>query len=172
MTNTEERLQLSYFLGKDVHNQVSAPNLIQRTWVLRAQKRYIQHHTAPRARMTAIGIDVARFGNDHTAICYRYHNLVAPIPLLTNADSHAISNAALLQQKDGAYFVIDVGGVGVGVYDVLKRLSATAVYSYTANAKATDTCKNKFDRFTNLRTQLWWKLREALEDEQFGFRSY
>lgn len=48
----------------------------------------------------------------------------------------AISNATLLQQKNGAYFVIDVGGVGVGVYDVLKRRSATAVYSYTANAKA------------------------------------
>lgn len=122
------------------------------------------------------GVDVARFGDDSTALAKRKGNVqLEPIEEWWGKDT--MQTAGLIKAEWDATpynqrpvaINIDVIGIGAGVVDRLRELDLPAVGVNVAEAEAIDDgteydSKGKPVRqFNRLRDQLWWKGREWLE---------
>lgn len=58
-------------------------------------------------------------------------------------------------------FMVDVVGLGAGVYDRLVQMGyGSVVYEATASAQA-----DKPEAFFNKRSEMWWRMAEWLQDE-------
>ncbi|OCZ48660.1 terminase [Acinetobacter pittii] len=115
--------------------------------------------------MDSYGLDVARGGKDNT-IGYARHgfwyNRANVLEGIQSKDGPASASFAVSHVRDGAPIHVDVIGVGASTYDFLKQSGIHAVPVDVRNAATS------FDRsgqlsFYNLRSQLWWQFREALD---------
>ena len=147
-----------------VGQQTNPYQVIPTAWVQAAQARWTD--VAPQAPMTALGVDVARGGDDATVLSPRYGTWFAPLlryPGSDTPDGPAV--AALVIQalpKQGRPMVnIDVIGVGSSVYDHLRGRCAAVPVNVAAGSTATD--RSHTLGFVNLRAEAWWRLREALD---------
>jgi hypothetical protein len=105
-----------------------------------------------------IGVDVARFGDDRTVIFpIRGNTTLDPI-ILHGYDTMQVTGRIIQAMDDyGAESVyVDVIGIGSGVVDRLKE-QKIKVHAVNVGEKAFNEKK-----FMNLRSELWWYLREAL----------
>jgi hypothetical protein len=133
-------------------------------WVRAAQERWL---AAPRpdGPMTAMGVDVARGGDDKTVLAMRYGHWVDELrtyPGTSTPDGPAVAGLVLAARRDGAAINVDVIGVGTSVYDHLKGVAEGAVpINGAERSEATDRSGER--RFVNLRAELWWRVREALD---------
>lgn len=129
--------------------------LIPLAWVEAAQARWLDDEPG---EPVEIGCDVARFGRDATVIATRRGRRVDP--LLVHSQKDTMETAGLImaaQRETGASTVkVDEIGIGAGVVDRLRELKCPAVGVNVASAPVEP------ERFTNLRTELWWNLRELL----------
>jgi hypothetical protein len=147
-----------------------ARQLIPTEWVRLAQERW--KNLSPRGEMLSVGVDVARGGKDKTVIATRHKagdSLMWYAPLLEYAgkdtpNGNEVAAYTIAAMRDQAPIHIDVIGVGSSPYDILQTANMP-VYGVNVAEAATDTDKTGLLRFSNLRTQLWWKLREALDPE-------
>lgn len=111
-----------------------------------------------------IGCDPAGDGTegaDRTAIAFRqgrvarrieYHSALTTMQIAGKlAEYHA-------QHKPAAIFV-DKGGLGAGVYDRLRELGIPVIGVNSA------TRANDHERYENKRAEMWWLMREWLEDQ-------
>lgn len=111
-----------------------------------------------------IGCDPAGEGAedaDRTAIAFRqgrvarrieYHSALTTMQIAGKlAEYHA-------QYKPAAIFV-DKGGLGAGVYDRLRELGVPVIGVNSA------TRANDHERYENKRAEMWWLMREWLEDQ-------
>lgn len=139
--------------------------VIPTAWVDAAQARW--RRPAKLAEMDSLGVDVARGGEDSSLIARR-HGMWFDEPLVyPGADTPngpAVAGLTLGAKRDGAVIHIDVIGVGSSPYDFLVSNGQQTVGVNVAEA-ATAMDKSGRLRFKNLRTQLWWKMREALDPE-------
>jgi hypothetical protein len=136
-------------------------------WVKAAQ----QHWTAtpPTGQtLTCLGVDVAYGSADATVIAPRYGPLFGPLKKYRGPATDSGPKAAhlvLREQKDIAPVQVDAIGYGAGCYDCLRdKLGKLAVAVNVAKAS------EQFDRtrkyqLTNVRTAMYWRLREALDPE-------
>lgn len=115
--------------------------------------------------MDSYGLDVARGGKDNT-IGYARHGLwynrANVLEGIQSKDGPASASFAVSHVRDHAPIHVDVIGVGASTYDFLKQSGIHAVPVDVRNAATS------FDRsgqlsFYNLRSQLWWQFREALD---------
>ncbi len=119
--------------------------VIPTAWVESAQARW----TLPDklATMDSLGIDVARAGKDSTIIARR-HGMWFDKPLVypgsATPDGPTVAGLAIAAQRDRAVMHIDVIGVNV----------AEAATGFDQSGRL---------KFKNLRSQLWWRMREALD---------
>ncbi|MFN0117810.1 MAG: hypothetical protein ACKVQC_05890 [Elusimicrobiota bacterium] len=106
-----------------------------------------------------LGVDVARFGDDRTVI-FPIQGLKALDPIiLQGADTMEVAGRVKFEMenhKAGAAFV-DVIGIGSGVCD---RLAEQGVIVYPVNVASKARNEKKF---VNLRSEVWWAAREALD---------
>jgi hypothetical protein len=122
------------------------------------------------------GVDVARFGDDSSALAKRKGNIqIEPVKEWWGKDTMQV--AGLIKQewdatkeKDRPVAInVDVIGIGAGVVDRLKELDLPAVGVNVAESEAIDseTPKNAkgepMKQYNRLRDQLWFKAREWLE---------
>lgn len=129
-----------------------------------------------RSALTVWGVDVARFGDDSTALAKRKGNVqLEPIKEWWGKDT--MQTAGLIKaewdatpEKDRPVAInVDVIGIGAGVVDRLKELDLPAVGVNVAESEAinADTPKDAkgkpVKQFNRLRDQLWWRGREWLE---------
>lgn len=130
--------------------------LIPLAWVEAAQARWLD---AEPGEPVEIGCDVARYGSDETVIAIRRGIRVEP--LLVYAQKDTMETAGLVKAahvETGATAIkVDEIGIGAGVVDRLKELKCPATGVNVATAAAEP------ERFTNLRAELWWNLRELLD---------
>lgn len=114
------------------------------------------------------GLDVARFGDDSTAIAKRKGNhQLEPIREWWGKDT--MQTAGLIKAewdstKEGQRpkaINVDVIGIGAGVVDRLKELGLPVVGVNVAEAESVR--DNDELSFNRLRDELWWKGREWLE---------
>lgn len=114
------------------------------------------------------GVDVARFGDDSSAIAKRQGNIqLEPVREWWGKDTmqtvgivKAEWDKTPAKQRPRAINV-DVIGIGAGVVDRLKEMDLPVVGVNVAEAESANT--NKDLQFNRLRDELWWKGREWLE---------
>lgn len=135
-----------------------------------------RRHAELRTKVSAVddalvvGVDVARFGDDESAFCPRRGNFVHPLEVVHGFDTMAVAMRAveiakkLRRPYEKVTFNVDGNGVGAGVVDYLRLLeqeddSWVRVVEINASSKATDE-----EHFYNLRSQLWFGVRQFLEE--------
>lgn len=137
--------------------------LIPTRWVEIAQARWKEMDVKP--PMDSVGVDVARGGKDETIIARRHGWWFDHLLAFKGADTDdgpKVMAQTLAAQRDQAPIHIDVVGVGASPYDFLVQARAQ-VYGINVAERAVGTDKTGRLAFFNLRSELWWKLREALD---------
>lgn len=144
--------------------------VIPTRWVEIAQERW---RDRPRkGELMALGVDVARGGKDSTVISKRYKNADTDLwfdhlkmhPGSDTPNGRTVAGLVIAEHRDHAPINIDVIGVGASPYDVLTEASQP-VYGVNVSEKATARDKSGRLGFFNLRSQLWWEMREALDPD-------
>ena len=107
-----------------------------------------------------LGVDVARFGSDKTALCVRRGWSVEYLRSFSRIDTMRTAGEAvtLVRDHDIPAVFVDEGGLGAGVVDRLRELRAP-VYGVQFGGKA-----RQSGRFANMRAELFWELRRLFND--------
>lgn len=140
--------------------------VIPTAWIRSAMERW-QPRSSP-GPLSALGVDVARGGDDETVLSRRYGTWFAPLERHAGSSTPdgpkvaALVIEALRGAKDPACVNIDVIGVGSSVYDHCRgQVQNLFAVNFAEASEATD--KPGQLRFANLRAAAYWKLREALD---------
>lgn len=132
-------------------------------WVDAAMDRWRQPEKLP--RMDSVGVDVARGGRDKTVIICRHGNWYAkPLahPGASTPDGATTGALVMAAARDDARLHVDVIGVGSSPVDWLAERDQPVIGVNVAVASHASDQTGTFG-FANLRTELMWKLREALD---------
>lgn len=118
--------------------------------------------------MTAIGADIARGGADTTVLMLRYGAWFAPPVLLAKsetADGPSAAAALIKHRRDQATLVIDANGVGASVFDHLRNNAPDddGIKAHVGSVATTARDRSGRYGFVNKRSEVYWKLREALD---------
>lgn len=120
------------------------------------------YHDSPRI----LGIDIARFGNDETAFCYRQGPLVHPLVIYRNIDLMATAGHAartITELEPDATF-IDETGLGAGVVDRLREMNYLVQGVNFAESALDTSCLNRRAEMWLLMSR-WMKGEVALPDD-------
>lgn len=137
--------------------------VIPTAWVEAAMARWTR--PAQLAPMDSLGVDVARGGEDKTAIARR-HGMWFDQPLAypgsATPDGPTVAGLVVAAGRDQAPIHIDVIGVGASPYDFLDSMRQQ-VLGVNVSEKSYASDKSGRLTFFNQRSELWWKMREALD---------
>lgn len=158
---TDSPLFLSKVRGR--FPNVTLDTLVNPHWVTLAQAREL----TPTPTASRIGVDVARYGSDHSIIMLRQGGHVR---VIHDVPQGPVTQLAGLVQRTGDLVApaappiacVDDVGVGGGVTDILRENRYPVVPIVGGAASTAEKLPNGLLRFTNLRSQLWWNMREAL----------
>lgn len=140
-----------------------AMQTIPTAWVEVAQARWVKPGKLP--PMDSLGCDVARGGADNTIIARRHgmwFDELQTHPGITTTDGPKVAGLVVAALRDDAPCHIDIIGVGASPYDFLVQLHLPVIGVNVAE-KSDATDRSGRLSFANLRSQLWWKMREALD---------
>ncbi len=125
----------------------------------------------PGVPMCAIGVDVAAGGADSTVLAPRYDGYFPELVEVPGKQTPTGSDTAALvikHRRSNADVVIDMqGGYGAAAFERLKD-NNIACYPFKGAEKATGRTRDGKLRFTNKRTEAYWRMREALDPDQPG----
>lgn len=142
--------------------------LIPANWLESAKVRRVQGCDRYRPIW---GLDVARFGDDRTALAVRRHRMLAePIMFWQGLDLMQICARIKNKWDDTeeddkpSVICVDAIGVGAGVVDRLNEMAAQGHFGDTqirgVNVSESAAANDKYSR---LRDELWWKCRTWFE---------
>lgn len=108
-----------------------------------------------------LSVDVARHGMDQSVICRRQGKKVWPLKRMRIPDLMQLASrvAEAIDEFEPEVTFIDATGMGWGVVDRLRQMGYKRVI-----AVQTGEASNEPERFFNLRTEIWWKMREFIRD--------
>jgi hypothetical protein len=141
---------------------IGTNKLIPLAWIEAWQNRKVR---ADRTRGIIAGVDVARFGDDESAIAIRCGNTL----LETHAWSgESIPVTAKTVHKYLDHYArrgfkiedvrVDAIGLGAGVADILRETYGYPVEDISASVRASDT-----EEWPNFRHEMWWQLHARLD---------
>jgi hypothetical protein len=141
--------------------------VVPTAWIDAAVKRW--REPVKRGEMLNLGTDVARGGRDDTAIVARHQHdgtkwwfdRPRVHPGKSTPDGHTTAALVLAERRDDSPVCIDVIGVGASPYDILRNDVQTLGINVAESP--TRTAAGGYLKFQNLRTQLWWTIRELLD---------
>lgn len=116
-----------------------------------------------------LGVDVARTGADQTCLAERYGSYCPRLHRMRVTDTMEVADrVASYMHEPGTTAVIDVIGIGSGVYDRLRRMKNDHEITGTPipfNASAGTTRRDMLGQFLffNSRAAAWWRMREILD---------
>lgn len=147
----------------DIGTAASEWQLIPLAWVREAQARWTMN---PPTTQHALGVDVARGGEDNTVLCSRHYTWIdklmihpgGSVPSSADSARHAASAAF----SKNVPINVDTVGVGAGVYDFLIEWGYNG-YSCNGGGAATRRDRKGVLEFSNLRSQWAWNLREIFD---------
>jgi hypothetical protein len=137
-------------------------------WVKAAQERWTPNppNGVP---MCCIGVDVAQGGQDKTILAIRHDGWYAPpiaVPGVQTPDGKVVAGLVITHRRDDARVVVDVGGGwGGDAYGHLKENGVDTV-SYMGVKKSLRRTVDKQLPFFNVRSEAYWRFREALDPSQ------
>ncbi len=161
-----EPLRSQMLLGNfEAGMEDDAFQLIPTRWIEEAQARWTPR--SPKGEMDSIGVDVARGGKDYTTIAKRHGNWYDKIDEVpgkeTPSGQHVVGQVVAVR-RNSCPIHIDVIGVGASPYDLMVQAEMQVIGVNVAEA-ATAHDKSGRLKFQNMRSQLWWQLREAFDPE-------
>ena len=137
--------------------------VIPTAWVEAAMARWRPPSVMP--PMDSMGVDVAMRGRDRTVIARR-HGTWLDVPIVYEGsqciDGPTVAGFCAAAVRDRAVIHIDVFGVGAEPYGHLMKMQVPALGVNVGDPAYAIDSSGKM-RFQNLRTQLWWQMREALD---------
>jgi hypothetical protein len=147
--------------------------LIPTSWIKAAMDRW-----TPKAPdgvpMTALGADVAQGGGDDTMLAPRYdgwYDQLRGVPGAQTPGGTEVAGLVVKHRKNGATIILDVGGGwGADAYGHLRGngMDAKECVAYMGVKPSAARSRDNLFKFTNIRTQLLWQFREALDPDQRG----
>jgi hypothetical protein len=123
----------------------------------------------PDEQVVVWGLDVARFGDDVSALCQRSKMSVDWVEDYKNLDLMALVGRVkhkydeILPSRRPTEILVDVIGLGAGVVDRLRELDLPARGINVAESASMS------EAYMNLRAELWFKAREWLEERSCTF---
>lgn len=146
-------------------------------WVQRAVERWhdLQSKPGPPGAVAVVpgdfvlGVDVARTGDDETCFAHRYGSYITKVEHMRITDTMEVADrAAAYLHEPRSLAVVDVIGIGAGVYDALRRYKNASQIVGTPipfNAAGQTNRRDRLGqfRFLNDRAAAWWNLREMLD---------
>lgn len=142
-----------------------ADGVIPLAWIELANERWAEWNDHKEwATFTGVGVDVSRSQNgDKTCLALRHEKVITELRRTTEVDvMSVVGQVAGILRKRGGRAVVDVIGVGAGVYD---RLIEQKFQALPFNASEGTTAKDSSGEleFLNNRAAAWWHLRELLD---------
>jgi hypothetical protein len=136
--------------------------VIPTAWILEAERRW-REGSRPELRCRAVGVDPSRGGDDEFGVALLFGNWfeVHGFPGKSAPDGRAGAHLVESVLVDKCPMWVDTIGYGASVYDVLKQTHEA--YAVNVGSKSTKTDQSKMYEFNNLRSETWWKFREALD---------
>jgi hypothetical protein len=135
-------------------------------WVDAAMARWRKLDQKP--EMDSVGVDVARGGRDETIIARRHgmwFDEALAYPGTATPDGPTVAGLTIAAVRDQAPIHLDVIGVGSSPYDFLMQ-SRQDVFGINVSESATGMDKSGRLKFANLRSELVWRMREALDPNE------
>ncbi len=137
--------------------------LLPTRWVEAAQARWKDRY--PKPPMDSLGLDVARGGKDQTVFVAR-HGMWFDKPITIQGkdtpDGPDVAGRAVAVARDGSPIHIDVIGVGASPYDFLSQAKQHVVAVDVRKSATAKDMSGALD-FFNIRSQIGWQFREALD---------
>lgn len=136
-------------------------NVIPLAWIEAAMARWEDTESQGSYEL---GVDVARYGSDLSVIAPRQGQKIFPLQVFSGKDTQEVTGEVLQTARatKAKYIKVDVIGMGAGVVDPLKAAKAPVIAVNVGSASdVLDDEGNKV--YLNLRAELWWALREALD---------
>jgi hypothetical protein len=118
--------------------------------------------------MDALGVDVARGGQDRTVLTARHGAWFGAqhvFPGSATPDGPTAAALAIKYRIGNAAVNVDVIGVGTSVVDSLKATIGERAVPINGSAGSEARDHSGQLGFLNLRAEIWWKLREALDPQ-------
>ncbi|QGY29773.1 terminase family protein [Pantoea cypripedii] len=143
---------------------------IPTAWVQAAMKRWTE---APPVGipMSAIGVDVAQGGSDNTVLAPRHDSWFArliKVPGKETPGGTDVAGLVISKRRDGAKVIVDIGGGWGGDAYAHLRENGVDTVSYMGVKASPRRTQDGLLKFANVRTEAYWKLREALNPDQPG----
>jgi hypothetical protein len=137
--------------------------VIPTAWAKAAQDRWQERFN--KGDMDSMGVDVSRGGKDETVIARRHgpwFDKLVIHPGMATPDGPTLFAQVLQVRRDRAPVHIDIVGVGSSPFDFMVTNNVQAI-ALNGASKAFERSKGGNLPFANLRAQLYWKMREALD---------
>lgn len=119
----------------------------------------------------AIGVDVAQGGADKTVLAVRHDGWYAPlieVPGVQTPGGTDVAGLVISKRRDQSMVVVDIGGGWGGeAYAHLKANGVDCV-GYMGVQESLRRTEDQRLKFTNVRTEAYWRFREALNPDQQG----
>ncbi|HEY9764583.1 MAG TPA: hypothetical protein V6D07_18795 [Trichocoleus sp.] len=139
--------------------------LIPTKWVKMAQERWQKH---PPTGQSALGVDVARGGEDNTVIAARHYTWVAPLKIKPGASVPSGKDSAIAVREEmvsnDVEVYVDVVGVGSSCFDFLIDMEVVA-WACNAGERSDRLDRSGVLGFPNKRSQWAWNLREIFNPD-------
>jgi hypothetical protein len=138
--------------------------VIPLSWVEAAVERWQASAGEDLGPLTQVGADIARSGSDSTVLALRHSHRINELRTSFHQDTMETSGriGGVLRANSGAVAVVDTDGLGAGVTDRLRE-QGYAVVAFHGGAKSERRDRSGELGFLNLRAQVLWALREALD---------
>lgn len=169
-----EELRSAYAEGKFDASLKDQPfQAIPTDWVRAAQARWTPK-PAPGIPMCAIGVDCSGGGNDPMVIAARHDGWYAPMVVTPGAavpkdrPGKFAAGMVVSYRTDNCPVVVDMGGgYGGPLFETL-RDNSVEVHGHKGAEAATGRTRDGQLAFFNMRSQVIWRFREALDPSQPG----
>lgn len=139
-------------------------------WVKQAMARWTPNPPQG-VPMCAIGVDVAQGGADKTIAIDRYDSWFAQplvIPGVQTPGGAQVAGLVVGRRRDNAKVILDIGGGWGGDAFATLRENGIDTLGYMGVKESHKRTRDGQLYFTNIRTEAYWRLREALDPEQPG----
>jgi hypothetical protein len=145
------------FTALDAFRNPVENRFIKAQMVIAARKRTVQSDSP-----LVIGCDPALSDHDRTAIIRRKGRLVYGLETYHNLNTMEIVGALrrIIDKERPQKVMVDVIGIGAGIYDRLRELGYEMVEGVNVARSA-----DNWEKFKNLRAELWHEMREWLAQD-------
>lgn len=138
--------------------------VIPTLWVEAAMARWKPKDVKP--EMDSMGVDVARGGKDSTDIARRHGWWFDEAISFQGEDTNngpKVAGHVVTVLRDKAVIHIDVIGIGASPYDFLAAINGVQIVGVNVANTGNWTDKSGLLTFANMRSWLWWRMRELLD---------